>query len=630
MQEPQQPLKKLAPLKPLKPLKPLIALNSGNSSQNDISSIQSSPRSALISQQQSPGPTYVTESPISQQSKSLSNISSPIQPHSNLDNLKIQSPKVQNTQSLDNNNSNNNDSPNLLNKSFVSNEPLSPTQLSDKSLASSPTSIQQSPVSSISNTLNTSNKINDIVNDNNDLEIQKLIEQNNALRSENLSLQQKLEAIKSMAVERFKKEVENTKREKSSHEETKNTLSILNEEFNLVRNQLQNLESNKNNEINSLINELNQVKIAHKRDIEDLESLRLHLQETDNEYMIDSNNQKEILEEYTRTIEALESEKDTWESACAKERENNVILQEQIQSLHDRIAEMKIELDEVCKERDEHLDACQSLEHVLAEHELIKRQDIENSVLEYKLQLEEYQKEINNKDEIISDYENQLSNSKTDESELKLLKEKIIEKDMIIGRIRQDALQNHQHLTEALKRLHSNSEQVDKALITNLLISFLQLQRGDPKRFEILQIISNVLKLDEEDRIKIGISRASNPQYHQQLQDTGVVGAARKLSGFLPLPRNNNNNNNDSLNQNSNRKEGSSSFSDMWISFLLNESKPGENSNVDSNIDVKGQSNPEFLLEQQQLQSEYLQEQQLPHEQQEQQLPVISNQQEQQ
>lgn len=71
------------------------------------------------------------------------------------------------------------------------------------------------------------------------------------------------------------------------------------------------------------------------------------------------------------------------------------------------------------------------------------------------------------------------------------------------------AVVNNEHLTEALRRLRKNSssENVDRRLVTNILLSFLSASRGDTKRFEMLNILSTILTWDDTDREKAGLQR---------------------------------------------------------------------------------------------------------------------------
>jgi uncharacterized protein with NAD-binding domain and iron-sulfur cluster len=80
------------------------------------------------------------------------------------------------------------------------------------------------------------------------------------------------------------------------------------------------------------------------------------------------------------------------------------------------------------------------------------------------------------------------------------------------------------HLEEAMKKLQSESKDssIDRFsslaaiielaasadpsfrhLVANLLVSFFDLPRTDPKRYEILELISGVLLFDSDQRLKV-------------------------------------------------------------------------------------------------------------------------------
>lgn len=69
----------------------------------------------------------------------------------------------------------------------------------------------------------------------------------------------------------------------------------------------------------------------------------------------------------------------------------------------------------------------------------------------------------------------------------------------------------NEHLMEALRRLRRNSSEtnVDRRLVTNVLLSFLATPRADPKRFEMLQLISSVLSWTDAEREKAGLQRTA-------------------------------------------------------------------------------------------------------------------------
>lgn len=68
----------------------------------------------------------------------------------------------------------------------------------------------------------------------------------------------------------------------------------------------------------------------------------------------------------------------------------------------------------------------------------------------------------------------------------------------------------NEHLMEALRRLRRNSTEnnVDRRLVTNVILSFLQIPRGDTKRFEILSLLASILSWTDQEREKAGLQRS--------------------------------------------------------------------------------------------------------------------------
>jgi hypothetical protein len=68
----------------------------------------------------------------------------------------------------------------------------------------------------------------------------------------------------------------------------------------------------------------------------------------------------------------------------------------------------------------------------------------------------------------------------------------------------------NEHLMEALRRLRrsSNDTNVDRRLVTNVLLSFLTTPRNDTKRFEMLSLLASILSWNDSEREKAGLQRA--------------------------------------------------------------------------------------------------------------------------
>lgn len=70
----------------------------------------------------------------------------------------------------------------------------------------------------------------------------------------------------------------------------------------------------------------------------------------------------------------------------------------------------------------------------------------------------------------------------------------------------------NEHLMEALRRLRRNSTDtnVDRRLVTNVLLSFLNTPRADGKRFEMLSLLASILSWTEQERERAGLQRSGS------------------------------------------------------------------------------------------------------------------------
>ena len=69
------------------------------------------------------------------------------------------------------------------------------------------------------------------------------------------------------------------------------------------------------------------------------------------------------------------------------------------------------------------------------------------------------------------------------------------EKNLLIGKLRHEAVTLNEHLTKALRILKKGrtEENVDRQIVTNYILHFLAIDRSDPKKFEALQLIASLL-----------------------------------------------------------------------------------------------------------------------------------------
>lgn len=99
-------------------------------------------------------------------------------------------------------------------------------------------------------------------------------------------------------------------------------------------------------------------------------------------------------------------------------------------------------------------------------------------------------------------------------SDVLKLKEEIHSKSLIIGKLRHEAIILNEHLTKSLgmlkQQLNNEDNTIDKELISNVLLNFLQIPRGDTKKFEALQLMSVLLEWDEQRKVQAGLTLGPN------------------------------------------------------------------------------------------------------------------------
>ena len=80
----------------------------------------------------------------------------------------------------------------------------------------------------------------------------------------------------------------------------------------------------------------------------------------------------------------------------------------------------------------------------------------------------------------------------------------------------------NEHLVEALRRLRrtSNNTNVDRRLVTNVLLQFLSTPRGDAKRFEMLTLLSSILQWTDDERERAGLQRSGSPAAKSSMLST--------------------------------------------------------------------------------------------------------------
>ncbi|RHZ47459.1 hypothetical protein Glove_579g13 [Diversispora epigaea] len=372
------------------------------------------------------------------------------------------------------------------------------------------------------------------------------------------------------------------------------------EDLNQKKQQIESLNL-QNQELITRVSEL-QSDLSISRTEHDNTTQQLHTLEAQL-YEIQRQTSQEISEK-DKTIRDLQINLDRSE----RERVNGEVTMMELKSAKDeflsRIKHLEREMEvlkqekETLKaEKDNETESLNNLQNVLEEFEAAKQSEIREAVEGIQRRLATTAKELSEFKERALLAEEQLTQSKEEAGRTSLYEKEIKEKNLLIGKLRHEAVILNEHLTEALRRMREESSEnnVDKRLITNLLIAFFNTPRGDSKRYEILQLMANMLQWTDEQKELVGLIRKAFRPIDDRSSNNNNInngvgsGNTRWVSGLwtptIERPRSR-------LSEDAPRStirlseddEPNESFSDMWISFLLKEAS--KENLIEQKIDI--------------------------------------------
>ncbi|KAL8693687.1 MAG: hypothetical protein Q9218_001544 [Villophora microphyllina] len=265
-------------------------------------------------------------------------------------------------------------------------------------------------------------------------------------------------------------------------------------------------------------------------------------------------------------FEAAKQAMQDWEILAIEERSMRESTAERLSELEEQFSTQRDAYERVVADRDSQSQTVDGLQRALQEIQDARRQElrdlVENSqtqVGSLQKQLEEVRREASEATHTLAVTQSELGRALPFEKEVK-------EKNLLIGKLRHEAVILNDHLTKALRYLRKGKpeENVDKQLVTNHFLHFLALERADPKKFQVLQIIAALLGWTDEQREQAGLARpgASNPNLRVPISPWHRTPSTPALStDFFP--------------DSSNRKE---SLAELWSDFLEQEAQEGDKS----------------------------------------------------
>jgi chromosome segregation ATPase len=125
----------------------------------------------------------------------------------------------------------------------------------------------------------------------------------------------------------------------------------------------------------------------------------------------------------------------------------------------------------------------------------VRKAELKKSVESYESQINELRKQVQAAESAANAAKATLESTQKDLERALPFEKEVKEKNLLIGKLRHEAVTLNEHLTKALRILKKGrpEDNVDRQIITNYFLHFLSIDRSDPKKFEALQLISALL-----------------------------------------------------------------------------------------------------------------------------------------
>ncbi|KAJ7634718.1 hypothetical protein FB45DRAFT_743754 [Roridomyces roridus] len=272
--------------------------------------------------------------------------------------------------------------------------------------------------------------------------------------------------------------------------------------------------------------------------------------------------ERELRETQTE-LERCRMEKDEWERMASQDK----MAADEARS-NAEMYRRDLELEREARKRDaaeleSEREKSQNLQSVLQDFQAAKDHELRQAVKDYDSQLIQVTQSLAEFKHRALTAELQLEESQTNTSRTQELEKEVKDKSLLIEKLRHEAIIINEHLMEALRRLrrNSNDTNVDRRLVTNVLLSFLTTPRADAKRFEMLSLLASVLSWSDPEREKAGLQRAPE----SLAAPSGSSFWGRKSTSTPPAKS-----------PELDKTDETESFSRLWVEFLLTEATSGQ------------------------------------------------------
>ncbi|KAK5658592.1 hypothetical protein OQA88_1985 [Cercophora sp. LCS_1] len=208
-------------------------------------------------------------------------------------------------------------------------------------------------------------------------------------------------------------------------------------------------------------------------------------------------------------LESTSAAMGEWEVIAMEERAVRESQAEKVADLEEQLTTTAERYEKVTSELEAQSHATDKLQIALQEIQEARRKERREMVEGYEEQIQAMKSRVQEAD---AKANSAIAAKETLTKELERtapFEKEVKEKNLLIGKLRHEAIVLNDHLTKALKYIKKTKpeETIDRQIVTNHFLQFLALDRSDPKKFQILQVIAGLLNWTDEQREQAGLAR---------------------------------------------------------------------------------------------------------------------------
>ncbi|KAG0652023.1 GRIP domain-containing [Hyphodiscus hymeniophilus] len=284
------------------------------------------------------------------------------------------------------------------------------------------------------------------------------------------------------------------------------------EELAEAKEQIEQLESHNEN----LQKQVQRLESDVKRLEEDSNDSSKELSSLRNRHNLSQQNwvhEREDLMQQTKHLrdeaEAAKEAMGDWEVLAMEERSMREGLTERVADIEEQFEAQKEALEAAVAERNNQSQTVDGLQRALQEVQEARKRELREMVESYEEQLQDLKKVVQESDARASEADASKTALQAEVDRLAPFEKEIKEKNLLIGKLRHEAIVLNDHLTKALRFLKKAKpeDNIDRQIVTNHFLHFLALDRSDPKKFQILQLIAALLNWTEDQKQQAGLAR---------------------------------------------------------------------------------------------------------------------------